>query len=122
MIGTSGTSAIGRGLSALVLASFLLSFAPPSAGALSPDPMDCGQHHTLPQGSAIEPAPESGGGDCGPMDACGIMPGCGAAAPAIVAPGAVVLVIPAGVASEPQAVVSLHGLPALGPPTPPPNS
>src|ERR671919_2282756 len=115
----TGRTAIGRALACAVLASFLLSFAPPSGNAAADQAMGCMEHHPLPSGSTV--SSHTSACDSGPMDWCSMMPGCAALPLALAGSIALLPASPPPAPAEPLSPPPLHGRLALGPPTPPPN-
>lgn len=108
---------IRRALAALIAAGVLVGYAPPRSVPVASDHCD----HPAPAGIAWSvPAPA---GDCHEPGgvACSAMPQCGTA-PALNGQWSAWTpdVAPAG--SARLAAAAIHGLPSLGPPTPPPNS
>ena len=122
MSGIGGRSTIGRGLAGMVLASFLLSFAPPRAPAAQTGPNDCLEHH--PAAGALTEHHASHGDDCtgGPGQDCRTMPGCTAPVAAVAIGPVALFAAPAPHTLAAARAPLFHGLDALGPPTPPPNS
>ena len=122
MIGASSRPAMGRALASVVLASFLLSFAPPPAAAAAAASDDCMEHH--PAAAALTAHHTSHGDPCagGPGQDCRTMPGCTAPVVAMAPAAPLLIAAPAPHAAAPAVAPVFHGLDALGPPTPPPNS
>lgn len=120
MSGIGGGSTIGRGFAGLVLASFLLSFAPPRAPAAMAS-SDCLEHHLAAGAmSAHHPSHD----DCtgGPGQDCRTMPGCTAPVAAVALAPVALFTAPAPHVTAGAVAPLFHGLDALGPPTPPPNT
>lgn len=122
MSGTGGRSIVGRALAGLVLASFLLSLAPPRAPAAMASSDDCMAHH--PAAGALTEHHTSHGDDCmgGPGQDCRAMPGCTASVAAVALAPIAPFAAPAPHTAAAARAPLFHGLDALGPPTPPPNS